>query len=237
MLIKSSFVDSYFMFVDVDRVEINGISVDIPQRRCTVNQSCSSHEVSKKVAAFQQRNSMDKRAQNKEIAMDTVSDDKDAVRRETGETHSGKRARIIVSKGLERVWDGDPWSERVSVRLRTANRPVTTGSKNRLLWQHVLAEKFSRYPYVFSSNFLPAFSACCGSAARYSRLRWLSTNNRRHGHERASKRASETKRNECEYTATRYQLTYVLMRAAPCSNSGLKISRRESSSGVAETRV
>lgn len=45
---------------------------------------------------------------------------KDAVSKQTGETHSGKRVKIIISKGIERVSDGNPGRDRVAVTAGTA---------------------------------------------------------------------------------------------------------------------
>lgn len=94
--------------------------------------------------------------------------------------------KIIISKGVERVSDGNPGRDRVAVRAGTARWLAIRAVMTNCLSISTCHTKISRVSRVFSSNFLPAFSALSLGRALYSRLWWLSTNNRRHGHERAN---------------------------------------------------
>lgn len=95
---------------------------------------------------------------------------KDAVPKQTGETHSGKRVKIIISKGVERVSDGNPGRDRVAVTAGTARWLAIRAVMTNCLSISTCHTKISRVSRVFSSNFLPAFSALSLGRALYSRL-------------------------------------------------------------------
>lgn len=94
--------------------------------------------------------------------------------------------KIIISKGVERVSDGNPGRDRVAVTAGTARWLAIRAVMTNCLSISTCHTKISRVSRVFLSNFLPAFSALSLGRALYSRLWWLSTNNRQHGHERAN---------------------------------------------------
>lgn len=134
---------------------------------------------------------------------------KGAVPKETGETHSGKSVRIIVSKGVERASDGNPGRGRVAVTARTVSWPVTRAVMTDRLSADTCRRKISRGVFF---RFLGEFSSSFFRVVARPRVTADSDDCRLIIDGTAT---SERAKPTSEYTATRYELTCVLMRAAP----------------------